>query len=51
MSYFLLPEIHTNIDKIHLQTNEEYKLYVSLTLNHYLNNVKKKIGLLLHSPL
>jgi 23S rRNA U2552 (ribose-2'-O)-methylase RlmE/FtsJ len=43
MSYFLLPEIHTNIDKIHLQSNEEYKLYVSLTLNHYLNNVKKQI--------
>jgi len=43
MSYFLLPEIHNNIDEIHLQTNEDNNLYVSLTLNHYLNNVKKQI--------
>jgi 23S rRNA U2552 (ribose-2'-O)-methylase RlmE/FtsJ len=43
MSYFLLPEIHNNIDEIHLQANEDNNLYVSLTLNHYLNNVKKQI--------
>ena len=32
MSYFLLPEIHNNIDNIDLQQIEE-KIYVSLTLN------------------
>jgi len=43
MSYFLLPEIHDNIDNINIESNENDKLYVSLTLNSYLNNVKKQI--------
>lgn len=43
MSYFLLPEIHHNIENINIQSNEKDKLYVSLTLNSYLNNVKKQI--------
>ena len=43
MSYFLLPEIHNNIDNIDIQSNEKDKLYVSLTLNSYLNNAKKQI--------
>lgn len=43
MSYYLLPEIHTNIDKLHFQSSEEDNLYVSFTLNNYLNNIKKQI--------
>ena len=43
MSYFLLPETHHNIDNIDIQSNEKDKLYVSLTLNSYLNNAKKQI--------
>lgn len=43
MSYFLLPDIHHNIENINIQSNETDKLYVSLTLNSYLNNVKKQI--------
>ena len=43
MSYFLLPEIHHNIDNIDIQSNEKDKIYVSLTLNSYLNNAKKQI--------
>lgn len=43
MSYFLLPEIHDNIDNINIESNENDKLYVSLTLNSYLNNIKKQI--------
>ena len=43
MSYFLLPEIHHNIENINIQSNEKDKLYVSLTLNSYLNNAKKQI--------
>jgi len=43
MSYFLLPEIHNNIDNIDIQSNEKDKLHVSMTLNSYLNKVKKQI--------
>lgn len=43
MSYFLLPEIHNNIDNIDIQSNEKDKLYVSMTLNSYLNKVKRQI--------
>ena len=43
MSYFLLPEINENIDNINIESNENDKLYVSLTLNSYLNNIKKQI--------
>lgn len=43
MSYFLLPEVHTNIDNIQIKSNENNKLYVSLTLNNYLNSIKKQI--------
>jgi 23S rRNA U2552 (ribose-2'-O)-methylase RlmE/FtsJ len=43
MSYFLLPEVHENIENINIQSNEKDKLYVSLTLNSYLNNAKKQI--------
>jgi 23S rRNA U2552 (ribose-2'-O)-methylase RlmE/FtsJ len=43
MSYFLLPEIHDNIDNINIESKENDKLYVSLTLNSYLNNIKKQI--------
>jgi 23S rRNA U2552 (ribose-2'-O)-methylase RlmE/FtsJ len=43
MSYFLLPEIHSNIDNILFKTDETDTLYVSMTLNDYLNKVKKQI--------
>ena len=45
MSFFLLPEIHNNINinNIQLQYKEDNKLDISLTLNKYLNNVKKQI--------
>jgi len=43
MSYFLLPEIHEYIENINIQSNEKDKLYVSLSLNSYLNNAKKQI--------
>jgi 23S rRNA U2552 (ribose-2'-O)-methylase RlmE/FtsJ len=47
MSYFLFPEIHYNINTINIKGNTEpianYKLNVSLTLNSYLNTVKRQI--------
>ena len=45
MSFFLLPEIHNNINikEIQLQHKEDNKLSMSLTLNTYLNNVKEQI--------
>ncbi len=43
MSYFLLPEIHDNINNINIQSNEADNLHVSLTLNNYLNKAKKQI--------
>jgi 23S rRNA U2552 (ribose-2'-O)-methylase RlmE/FtsJ len=43
MSYFLLPEIHDNINNINIQSNETDNLHVSLTLNNYLNKAKKQI--------
>ena len=43
MSYFLLPEIHSNIDNLQFHSNKDDSLYVSLTLNSYLNNIKKQI--------
>lgn len=45
MSFFLLPEIHNNINinDINLQYKEDNKLNICLTLNTYLNNVKKQI--------
>ena len=47
MSYFLFPEIHDIIDNINIISDTEsvsnHKLYLSLTLNGYLNNIKKQI--------
>jgi 23S rRNA U2552 (ribose-2'-O)-methylase RlmE/FtsJ len=47
MSYFLFPEIHNIIDNINIVSDTEidsnHKLYLSLTLNGYLNNIKKQI--------
>ena len=47
MSYFLFPEIHHKIDNINIISDTESvsncKLYLSLTLNDYLNNIKKQI--------
>tara|TARA_B110000285_G_scaffold22351_1_gene21617 strand:+ start:10850 stop:12013 length:1164 start_codon:yes stop_codon:yes gene_type:complete len=43
MSYFLLPKNHSNIDNILFKTDEKDNMYVSMTLNDYLNKVKKQI--------
>lgn len=43
MSYFLLPEIHNNIDDIYFQSCENNNATVSVTLNSYLNKVKRQI--------
>lgn len=42
MSFFLLPEIHDNID-LNIIYDETPNIYVSLTLNKYLNEIKKQI--------
>jgi hypothetical protein len=43
MSYFLLPEINNNINDINITHNKKNSLAISVTLNNYLNNVKKQI--------
>ena len=47
MSYFLFPEIHHTIDFINIKGsmnyNSESNLYISLTLNNYLNELKLQI--------
>ena len=43
MSYFLLPEIHNHIEKINITHDENTNIYISKTLNIYLNNIKKNI--------
>ena len=47
MSYFLFPEIHNIIDNVNIICDKggasNQKLYLSLTLNGYLNNIKKQI--------
>lgn len=43
MSYFLLPEIHKKNISINIANNSNNKLYISKTLNGYLNNIKKQI--------
>ena len=46
MSFFILPEIHSNIDSnnIQIKSDDSNLCYISLTLNYYLNNVKKQIN-------
>jgi 23S rRNA U2552 (ribose-2'-O)-methylase RlmE/FtsJ len=43
MSYFLLPEIHNKNISVNIANNSNNKLYISKTLNGYLNNIKKQI--------
>ena len=43
MSYFLLPEINNNLQDINITHNKKNSLAISVTLNSYLNNVKKQI--------
>jgi 23S rRNA U2552 (ribose-2'-O)-methylase RlmE/FtsJ len=43
MSYFLLPEINNNLQDINILYNIKNNLSISITLNSYLNNVKKQI--------
>ena len=46
MSFFLIPPLHNNnisIDQINLTSDEIDNHKLSLTLNSYLNNIKKQI--------
>ncbi len=43
MSVFLLPEIHNSINSIALKCAANPNVCISLTLNYYLNNVKRQI--------
>jgi len=45
MSFFLIPPLHNNIniDQIQLKSDENKSHEISLTLNSYLNNIKKQI--------
>ena len=44
MSYFLLPELNNNLQDINiLYTHNKNNISISITLNSYLNNVKKQI--------
>jgi cap1 methyltransferase len=43
MSYFLLPETNNIINDINITYNKKNNLSISVTLNSYLNNVKKQI--------
>lgn len=43
MSFFLLPEVHSNIDKINIISDPSHNLHISLTLSDYLNKVKEQI--------
>lgn len=43
MSFFLLPEVHSTISTISLESNEMPELYISPTLSKYLNKIKHKL--------
>ena len=43
MSFFLLPEVHTTINKISLESDEMPELYTSPTLSKYLNKIKQQL--------
>ena len=45
MSFFLIPPLHNtiNVDQLQLKSDENNSQELSLTLNSYLNNIKKQI--------
>lgn len=43
MSFFLLPEVHSTIDKISLESDEMPELYMSPTLSKYLSKIKHQL--------
>lgn len=43
MSYFLLPQNNNIVNDINITHNKQNNLSISVTLNNYLNNVKKQI--------
>lgn len=45
MSFFLLPEIHIKPPTISLKTNNNNEIFISQTLNNYVNTIKKQIDL------
>ena len=45
MSFFLLPEIHIKPPTVSLKTNNNNDLFISQTLNNYVNTIKKQIDL------
>ena len=45
MSFFLLPEIHIKPPTISLKTSSNNELFISQTLNNYVNTIKKQIDL------
>ena len=45
MSFFILPEIHIKPPKVSLKTNNTNELFISQTLNNYMNTIKKQIDL------
>jgi 23S rRNA U2552 (ribose-2'-O)-methylase RlmE/FtsJ len=43
MSFFLLPEVHSTINNITLESNEMPEVYISPTLSRYLNKIKQQL--------
>jgi 23S rRNA U2552 (ribose-2'-O)-methylase RlmE/FtsJ len=43
MSFFLLPEVHSTINSISIESRETPELYISPTLSKYLSNIKQKL--------
>tara|TARA_B110000967_G_scaffold184901_1_gene204728 strand:+ start:252 stop:1415 length:1164 start_codon:yes stop_codon:yes gene_type:complete len=43
MSFFLLPEVHSTINNISIESSEMTELYISPTLSKYLSNIKRKL--------
>jgi 23S rRNA U2552 (ribose-2'-O)-methylase RlmE/FtsJ len=43
MSYYQLPEVHSTIPSISIETNDESNIYISPTLRRYLNKIKQQL--------
>jgi 23S rRNA U2552 (ribose-2'-O)-methylase RlmE/FtsJ len=43
MTFFLLPEVHSTINNITLESNEIPEVYISPTLSRYLNKIKHQL--------
>jgi 23S rRNA U2552 (ribose-2'-O)-methylase RlmE/FtsJ len=44
MSYFLLPSVNSNIESVNIRQTAENEIYISKTLNSYLNDSKQQIN-------